>query len=190
MNMIEMLRENPVIPGIKDHNGLQRALRSRSRMVFVLYGDILTISDIVEQIKIAGKYAFVNVDLLEGAPAKDLIIHFLKKYTRADGVMSSKAALLKTAKRVGFYTIHRLFIIDSFSFSSMEKQVGISQPDVLEILPGWPKLVTWTREKIDMPIISGGMICFVEDVQAALDAGAIAISSTNCDMWDAQLAGE
>ncbi len=183
MNIVSELRENRIIPGIKDPRGLQKALKSDSTMVFVLYGDILNIGEIVDQIKQAGKQAYVNVDLLEGVTYKDIIIRYLKQNTRADGVLSSKAALLKTAKKLGMKTIHRFFIIDSFSFSSLQKQIAISRPDVLEILPGWPKLVTWTREIIDMPIISGGMICFEEDVQAALDAGALSVSTTNTELW-------
>ncbi len=185
MDIVSLLKGNRIIPGIKDHNGLQRALRSESSIVFVLYGDILTIVDIVDQIKQVGKYAFVNVDLLEGSSSKDIIIRYLHKNTKADGILSSKAALLRTAKKLGFITIHRFFIIDSFSFFSLEKQVSISQPDILELLPGWPKLVTWTREKTDLPIISGGMICLPEDAEAALDAGAVSISTTNTELWRA-----
>lgn len=183
MNLKELLKKNPVIPGIKDDHGLEAVLKSPADIVFILYGDIVSITDITSRIKASGKMVFVNVDLLGGSAVSEVIIHFLKKHTDADGIMSSKAGILKAAKKAGFYTIHRLFIIDSFSFGSISKQISISRPDCLEILPGWPKLVTWTLEKIDMPVISGGMICQDEDVQASLQAGAISISSTNEAMW-------
>jgi glycerol uptake operon antiterminator len=38
-------------------------------------------------------------------------------------------------------------------------------------------------ETTNIPIISGGLICFKEDVIAALKAGARAICSTNPEVW-------
>ncbi len=183
MELQKLVESNRIIPGVKDQQGLKKALRSDSDIIFVLFGDIISIEDITDQIRAAGKHAFVNVDLLEGGSGRDTVIRFLHRYTNADGVLSSKAAVLKAAKKLGFYTIHRFFIIDSFSFQNLEKQTAISEPDILEILPGWPKLITWTREKTDIPIISGGMVCTHEDARASLDAGAVSISTTNDCMW-------
>jgi len=148
-----------------------------------LYGNILNIIDIVQKLKDNNKMVFINVDLLEGFSSKEIVIEYLKKHTQAEGVLSSKAAMIKAAKLQGFLTIHRYFIIDSFSFNNLDKQIGISQPDCLEILPGWPKLISWVMEKVDIPIISGGLVCTKEDVMAALSAGATAICSTNSEVW-------
>lgn len=184
-NLYEILEDNPIIPSIKDDTDLEEVLLSDCKIVFILYGSVLNISEIVKKIKDRGKMAFINVDLLEGFSQKEVVIHYLKQHTQADGILSSKASMIKAAKSQGFITIHRFFIIDSFSFRNLDKQIKISQPDYLEILPGWPKLISWTMEKIDIPIISGGLLCFKEDVIAALKAGAIAISSTNKKIWSA-----
>ncbi len=179
----QLLSACRIIPGIKDNRGLADAVRAENGVVFILYGNIVTIPDIVSTLKRAGKMVFVNVDLLGGSSSNDIIVRFLKEHSDADGILSSKAAVLKAATLMGFYTIHRLFIIDSFSFSNIDRQIRLSKPDCIEILPGWPKLVTWTREKTDLPIISGGMICTADDVRASLQAGSIAVSSTNEEVW-------
>jgi glycerol uptake operon antiterminator len=126
---------------------------------------------------------FINVDLLDGFAGKEIVLQYIRKNTDAAGILSSKASMIRAARDLGFYTIHRLFIIDSFSFSSLARQIEISRPDFLEILPGWPRLVTWVMETTDIPIISGGLICCKEDVVAALKAGATAICSTNPEVW-------
>lgn len=87
-----------------------------------------------QKIKSAGKYAFIHVDLLEGASNKEVVIQFLKLVTEADGIISTKASMLKAARAEGFFCIHRLFIVDSISFHNIDKQVAQSNPDCIEIL--------------------------------------------------------
>jgi glycerol uptake operon antiterminator len=68
--LLHLLRQNPVIAAVKDNASLQLAIASECQFVSVLYGNICTISGIVQKIKQAGKYAFVHVDLLEGPSTK------------------------------------------------------------------------------------------------------------------------
>jgi glycerol uptake operon antiterminator len=178
-----ILEDHPIIPALKDDEGLKAVLNSDCKIVFILYGSVVNISEIAQKVKESGKMAFINVDLLEGFANKEIVIQYMKKYTQAEGILSGKASMIKAAKAQGFYTVHRLFIIDSFSFNNLNKQIEISQPDYIEILPGWPKLISWVMEKTDIPIISGGLICCKEDVVAALKAGATAICSTNPEVW-------
>jgi glycerol uptake operon antiterminator len=179
----EIIQDNPVIPAIKNEAGLEAVLKTDCDIVFILYGDVLNIVEITNRITESGKIAFVNIDLLDGFATKEIVVQYIRKNTRAAGILSSKASMIKAAKAMGFYTVHRLFVIDSFSFENLGKQIAISQPDYLEILPGWPKLISWVMETTNIPIISGGLICFKEDVIAALKAGARAICSTNPEVW-------
>lgn len=148
MPLLHLLRQNPVIAAVKDNASLQLAIDSECQFISVLYGNICTISNIVKKIKNAGKYAFIHVDLLEGASNKEVVIQFLKLVTEADGIISTKASMLKAARAEGFFCIHRLFIVDSISFHNIDKQVAQSNPDCIEILPGcMPKVLGWVTEK-------------------------------------------
>jgi glycerol uptake operon antiterminator len=56
--------------------------------------------------------------------------------------------------------------------------------DLIEILPGlMPKIIRKLSVELNKPLIAGGLISDKEDVITALSAGAIAISSTNHDVW-------
>ena len=137
-----------------------------------------------KKIKNAGKYAFIHVDLLEGASNKEVVIQFLKLVTEADGIISTKASMLKAARAEGFFCIHRLFIVDSISFHNIDKQVAQSNPDCIEILPGcMPKVLGWVTEKIRQPLIAGGLVCDEEDARNAINAGVVALSTTNTGVW-------
>ncbi|WP_410201845.1 glycerol-3-phosphate responsive antiterminator, partial [Escherichia coli] len=124
------------------------------------------------------------VDLLEGASNKEVVIQFLKLVTEADGIISTKASMLKAARAEGFFCIHRLFIVDSISFHNIDKQVAQSNPDCIEILPGcMPKVLGWVTEKIRQPLIAGGLVCDEEDARNAINAGVVALSTTNTGVW-------
>ena len=53
--LIEEFEDCPVIAAIKDEEGLKRCIHSDIPIVFVLYGDICNISQIVSRLKKAGK---------------------------------------------------------------------------------------------------------------------------------------
>ena len=70
--LLELLADGPVIAAVKDDNGLKRALRSEAPVLFLLYGDILTIRDTVAQVREAGKRVFVHLDLVEGLSTREI----------------------------------------------------------------------------------------------------------------------
>jgi glycerol uptake operon antiterminator len=174
----------PIIAAIKDQEGLARALESDSKIIFVLYGDVCSIGEIVEQIKGHGKIAIVHIDLVAGLDSKEVSVDYIKKSTKADGIISTKSLIVRRAKEMGLYTILRMFAIDSLAFENIERQQKQVKPDFIEILPGvMPKIIKKICESSEIPIIVGGMISDKEDVMAALSAGAVSISSSNPHVW-------
>ena len=108
----------------------------------------------------------------------------LKEHTEADGIISTKPSLIKKAKELGMYTILRYFLLDSMAFENIRQQQHIVRPDFIEVLPGvMPRVIKRICGSIKTPIIAGGLITDKEDVMAALSAGAIAVSSTNHQVW-------
>lgn len=49
-NLIEELKKYPIIAAVKNEQELENALRTKCRMVFILFGDICSISGISERI--------------------------------------------------------------------------------------------------------------------------------------------
>lgn len=180
----EALEDSPIIAAIKDDNGLKKCLGSESKVIFILYGDICNIPEIVETVKSSGKIAMVHIDLITGLSSKEISVDFLKKYTTADGIITTKPALIKHAKELGLYTILRLFLIDSMAYENIERQVKSARPDLIEILPAlMPKIVSKVCQISATPVIAGGLVSDKEDVMALLQAGVISISSTNENIW-------
>lgn len=182
--LLEALRDDPVIASVKDVSALDEVLASDRDVVFVLYGSVLDVVSIVDRAKDAGKTVLVDVDLLDGFAARDVVVTWLAAHTRADGVLSAKSSLVRAAKRAGLVAVQRFFLVDSFSYHQLPRVVEQAKPDAIEILPGcMPRVITWLRNDLDVPIIAGGLVCDKADVMAALGAGAVAVASSNRDVW-------
>ncbi|MFP3042831.1 glycerol-3-phosphate responsive antiterminator [Treponema primitia] len=180
---LSLLHKTPVISAVKSTEALEQQLETASGIVFILFGDILSIPATVARIKDAGKIAMVHLDLIEGLSAREIAVDFLWENTRADGILSTKANLIKHAKLLGFVTIQRFFVLDSMALLNIEKQFPLDYADAVEILPGvMPKIINKIAHITKKPVIAGGLISDREDIQNALKAGAIAVSSSNLEI--------
>jgi len=183
-SVLEALRDDPVIASVKDASALDEVLASDRGVVFVLYGSVLDVADVVDRAKDAGKTVFVDVDLLDGFSSREVVVTWIAEHTRADGVLSTKSNLVRAAKRAGLVAVQRFFLVDSFSYHQLPRVVEQAKPDAIEILPGcMPRVITWLRDDTAVPVIAGGLVCDKADVVAALGAGAIAVASSNRDVW-------
>lgn len=184
----DAVEANPVIAAVKNEEGLKHCCELKDvKVVFILYGDICSIANIVDTVVSYGKIAMVHMDLVGGLGCKDIAVDFIKTCTQADGIISTKPGFIKRAKELGLYTIQRFFIIDSMALKSIENTEGQNaglKPDFIEVLPGvMPKVLKKICKVTKEPVITGGLISDKEDVVKALAAGAISVSSTNEDVW-------
>ena len=184
--MIEMkkvLEGNPVIAAVKDMKSLEEAIETDIDIIFVLFGDIISIKELSEKIKGKDKIGIIHIDLVEGLSNKEISIKFIKNETSFDGIISTKGNLIKQAKNYGLVAIQRFFVFDTISLNNSKNHV-ISECDAIEILPGViPKVVkdisTFTRK----PVVSGGLIDTKEYVILALNSGATCVSTSKTEIW-------
>lgn len=182
--MLERLLDFPVIAAAKNRTGLEHALQSPSPVVFLLFGDICSIGEITAKVGRAGKLAVVHLDLVDGLANREISARFVKENTSADGIISTKAQLIRSAKEMGLITVQRFFLLDSMSLENAGKHIPGGTADFVEILPGvMPKIVRAFVKKAGIPVIAGGLIADKEDVVSALGAGATAVSTTRENLW-------
>lgn len=182
----KVIENNPIIAAVKDMSDLEICLQSEIKVIFILFGDICNIGEIVDKVKKDDNVVMVHLDLITGLSGKDVAVDYIKRNTKADGILTTKQPLIKHAKELGLYTVLRYFVIDSLALVNIEKQSKSSgaQPDLIEILPGvMPKIIHKITSVSKIPVIAGGLITDKEDVVAALANGALSISSTNHDVW-------
>lgn len=184
MTAISLLETAPVIAAVKDEKGLKRCFESECQVVFILYGNLCNIAEIVGEVKRHGKIAIVHADLALGINPREIAIDYIKENTLADGIISTKPQLVKRASELGLFGILRTFIIDSMAISTIKKQIDTFHPNMVEVMPGiMPMVLTELRDYTNIPIIAGGLIRDKKDIIAAFSAGADAISTTKEELW-------
>jgi glycerol uptake operon antiterminator len=182
--LLEQLQNNPVIATAGNEDELALALKSDCRVVFLLTGSVMDVGALTRRVHDAGKLCVVHIDLIEGFSSKEIAVDAVCRETHAEGIISTRGALIKRAKQLGMAAVQRGFMLDSRSLASFEAQIQQSKPDFVEILPGLlPKVIATLKARVDTPIIAGGFIHEKEDVIAALSAGALAVSSSYPDIW-------
>ena len=177
------LNAAPVIAAVKNNEELEESLRSSCRAVFVLYGNLVEISDIVKKIHASGKKAVVHIDLIDGLAARESAVDFIRN-THAYGIISTKGMLIRRAKQLGMIAIQRFFLLDSLALSNIPKQISLNSPDFIEVIPGgMPKIIRELCSATQTPVIAGGLIRDTIDIANALNAGAIALSVSRENLW-------
>ena len=188
-DFIRIVEDNPIIAAVKDDEGLEECLRSDIGVVFILYGSIGSIIDIVKKIKRAGKLALVHMDLVSGMQAKDVSVDYIRNYTEADGIITTKVNLLPRAKELGLNTILRTFVLDSTAMETLDRnsRPEAVQPDIMEVLPGTllPDVIRQIVSSCRVPVMVSGLITRKSEVMNALKSGAVSISTTYRKLWDA-----
>lgn len=177
----------PIIAGINNNELLESCKKSPCEIVYILYGNICTIADIVNEVVNAGKIAIVHMDLISGFASREICVDFIKKYTRAAGIISTKPHLIKRGNELNLITIQRFFMLDRLTFNNIKKHVHETSPDIVEMMPaGLSKMITYALEEIndEKPLVASGLILDKADVMGALSAGAIAVSTTNTEIWN------
>ena len=133
--------DGPIIAAVKDETGVEVCIQNDIRVVFILYGELITIPDIVQRLKDAGKFVIVHLDLIGGLAVREEAVRFIRYGTAADGIISTKPEMIRYAKELDLCTVFRIFAIDSKAIGGLEHH-GMEFADLIEVLPGiMPKII-------------------------------------------------
>ncbi|MEG0768014.1 MAG: glycerol-3-phosphate responsive antiterminator [Clostridia bacterium] len=174
----------PMIAAVRGAEALAHALQSPVRVIFLLGGDVFTLPEWVRQTHKSGRHAFVHLDLVEGLSRDAAGVRALARIVQPAGVLSTRAPLLRVAADLGMQTVLRMFMVDRSSLETGARMVKAGAPDFVEIMPGLvTRAIVQMRQCIAQPVIAGGMMTCVQDVQLALHAGACAVSTSSEALW-------
>lgn len=179
--IIDELYPAPIIAAT-DKSGWCAAVESEAKVLFHLSANLFYIKNEIKAAKEKGKAVFVHIDLAEGI-GKDLSGLMYLKRIGADGIISTKASIIKTADEIGLLTVQRFFALDSKGLKSVREMMEVSHADFIEIMPGVIPKVIEEFKNGGIPIIAGGLIETKAEVTAALSAGATAISTGKEALW-------
>ena len=179
--LISCLECNPVIAAVTDEKW-QQALESPAQVIFYLSANLLSVEEKVRQAHEAGKYVMVHLDLAEGIGRDRSGIRFLAR-CGVDGIISTRAQLIRLAKEQNLITVQRFFALDSKGMESIEEMLRSTNPHLMEIMPGVIGKAIRRFRKSGIAVIAGGLIETKQEVTDALGAGATAVSTGQQTLW-------
>ena len=179
--LLDCLECNPVIAAVQQE-GLQAALQSPVQIIFHLGVDLMSVQEVIAQAHGAGKYIFIHLDLAEGIGKDRAGVRYLAQ-CGADGIISTKAQLIRYAKEQGLITAQRFFALDSKGMESIEEMLKNTNPHLMEIMPGVIGKAIARFSSGNTPVIAGGLIQTKAEVTQALGCGATAVSTGQSELW-------
>ncbi|MCX6088920.1 MAG: glycerol-3-phosphate responsive antiterminator [Candidatus Atribacteria bacterium] len=188
LDFLTVLKHFPIIGAIRvsREKNLHRADLRYCRIFFLLDGNINDLPDVLNQFDEQSQIIFLHLDLFSGlAPDPEGLLFLKKNFPLLNGVISTRTRTLSVAKKVGFLTVFRLFLLDSESLQTGLKIASSVAPEALEVLPGiiFPAVHRLLPVTDLPPLICGGFIREKEEVQKIFTAGASAISSSSKELW-------
>lgn len=188
-SIIDEIASERVIAAVRDEDGLKRACGSPARVIFLLGGGLIGLDARVAHIKSLGKRVFLHIDLCEGLGKDTAAVDYCAEIIRPDGIISTRAPLIRRAAERGLSTVQRMFLMDSQSLVNGVRLIKGSGCDMVEVLPGLaPKAISFMRCELNIPVIAGGMVTTCQEVTQALQAGASAVSTSCAELWNKKFA--
>lgn len=175
---------NPIIASINNLDKLDVALESPCEIIFLLTGNIFNLKEISNKVALYNKSLYIYIDLIDGFSKDTWGLEYIIKNIQLDGIITSKHNLVKLSKDMGVFTIYRMFIPDSTALKQGLDFTKTNHPHGIEILPGaMPKVIKKILNDVKIPLIASGLIMDIIDLNSILGAGALAISTSNENIW-------
>lgn len=181
---IETISDSPIIAAVQNRSELEHALGLNVPTVFLLNTDIFSAKAFVDMANESVCNVFLHMDLIDGLASGAKALDYVQKRIQPDGIISTKAALIRYAREQGIFCIQRFFMVDTASYDKAVKTVHKTKPSMVELMPGIiPDVIHRFTNEVDVPVIAGGLISNKAQIISALGAGAIGISTGNSDLW-------
>lgn len=181
----EILKESSIIAAVRSAKTLESALASPVRLVYLLFGNPMNISQMIAAVRACGKLPLVNADLLQGFSRDALAIEYLAN-SGAAGIISTHHETLRSARAHQMITVLRTFMIDSAAVEAGRRFLVHFQPDAIELLPAIAAPLVMDRIRDSHPalqIIAGGLVSDLMQVDKLIQAGVNAVSLSDPDLW-------
>ena len=179
-----MVELTGIIPAVRRMKDFEKALQSPHEWIVLLETRLGQLKGLVQYARKANKKILLHIDLVQGLKADEYGVEFLVNDIKPDGIISTRGSVVELVKKRKVLAIQRVFLLDSLSLESNLRAGNRYQPDFIEVLPGKiPEVISTIKEQTDIPIIAGGLITETEDIEKAINAGAVAVSSSTKDLW-------
>lgn len=173
-----------IIPAAKSISQIDKAFASPYEYIVLLEMHISQLLPVKREADRLGKKIVIHADLIQGLKTDNYAADFLCNEIKPAGIISTRSNIIIKAKQSNIIAIQRVFLIDTIALEKSYSLIENTEPDFIELLPGViPHMIKEVFEQTKIPIITGGLIRDIEEVETAIDAGAIAVTTSDRSLW-------
>lgn len=186
--LIDRLASYKMVAAVKDPKQLELAIKYKDRLsaVLLMTGTILTVKRYVDFIHKEGLPVILHVEKIGGLNMDRDGIEFIKRTVQPTAIVTTRNGVIKKAKSTGLFVIQRIFLIDTEVYNQLIEKPELIQSDIIEIMPcRAPDFLEKLTQVCPVPVLTGGLLTQREHANQALDHGALAVTTSNSDMWKA-----
>ncbi|WP_285289117.1 glycerol-3-phosphate responsive antiterminator [Bacillus sp. ISL-41] len=173
-----------ILPACTNMKDFERFLESPYEVGVFLEMHIAQLKHVSTMAEAHGKKMLYHMDMIHGIKSDDYSAEFICQEYKPYGLISTKSNVILKAKQKDVLAIQRIFLLDSHALEKSYKLLEKTKPDFIEVLPGIvPQIIGEVKERVKIPLLAGGFIRSIQDVEKALDAGAEAVTTSKKECW-------
>jgi glycerol uptake operon antiterminator len=178
------IHQQKIIPAIKTMKDFEKFLSSSYVHAVLLELHIAQLKSVFQYARQCGKNLITHTDLIQGLSHDEYAAEYLCQEFKPYGLISTRGSVIVKAKQKKVLAIQRIFLLDSHALEKSYQLIEKTRPDFIEVMPGaMPHVIREVKERTGIPILAGGLIRTIDDVERALEAGATAITTSNKELW-------
>ncbi|MCI0184361.1 glycerol-3-phosphate responsive antiterminator [Sulfoacidibacillus ferrooxidans] len=176
-----------MIPATNRISDIESLVHNHFEYMIMLQIHISQLTYVVDFVHRHKKKILLHADLIQGLKADEAGAQYLCQDIKPDGLISTHAQVITTAKKRGLLAVQRIFLIDSHSLETSYRVIQSAHPDYIEVLPGiMPSVIRDVCTQTKLPVFAGGFLHTTTDVKAALAAGASSVTTSDKTLWSLQ----
>jgi len=176
--------DQKILPAARSLKQFDQLLKSPFEYIVLLEVHIGNLKTLKIEAEKYGKKVIIHADLIQGLKTDNFAADFLCNDIRPAGIISTRSNMIIKAKAKGILAIQRMFLLDTIALEKSYSLLDKTAPDYIEMLPGViPELIHEVYERTGIPIITGGLIRTRKHVEEALIAGAVAVTTSDRELW-------
>jgi glycerol uptake operon antiterminator len=156
-----------------------------AKLIYLLTGDPDNVESMIRKIVAADKFRMVNLDLLNGFSRDKYAVNYLKRVgAQRHYFHAPRPAAPCAGDRAVRHSAH--ISAGLGRMDTISNQLKNTPVHALEILPALvaPKMLARVRAiSADLPVVGGGLIETMKEVEELLKQGLSAVSTSNPMMW-------
>lgn len=174
-----------ILPAARSLKQFEQLLKSPFEYIVLLEVHVGNLKTLKVEAEKYDKKVIIHADLIQGLKTDNYAADFLCNDIKPAGIISTRSNMILKAKAKGIIAIQRMFLLDTIALEKSYSLIEKTRPDFIEMLPGViPELINEVYERTGIPIINGGLIRTRKHVQDAFDAGAVAVTTSDHELWE------